>query len=383
MAVAFGDVVRLSKERSRDPDADGFNRYVGLEHIDPDNLHIRRWGNVADGTTFTSVFRPGQVLFGKRRAYQRKVAVADFDGVCSGDIYVLESTDPSLLLPELLPFICQTESFLAHAVGTSAGSLSPRTQWRSLAEFKVRLPSMDEQRRLSAALLAVERLLESLDEARSEAEIVKASVATVALESLGERYGFASLGEVAEVRYGLTVERKRRSMPNVRPYLRVANVLRGGFDLSEVKKIGSGPGDNQFRVLAGDVLVVEGHADRDDIGRAARWRDHLVPEILHQNHLIRVRAEPTLIDAAFVEMAINSPRGRQYFKSRAASSSGLYTVNSSVVGAFGVPRAPLEDQRRVVRLVDDVDRSIRSLLERRQMAVTLGGRLRACLEGRQ
>ena len=113
--------------------SDGFERYVGLEHLDPGDLKIRRWGNVSDGTTFTNVFRAGQVLFGKRRAYQRKVAVADFDGVCSGDIYVFEPKNEHLL-PELLPFICQTDGFFEHAVGTSAGSLSPRTNWDSLAD---------------------------------------------------------------------------------------------------------------------------------------------------------------------------------------------------------------------------------------------------------
>jgi len=65
--VYFGDVVKLSGERSNDPEDDGFERFVGLDHIDPGDLKIRRWGDVADGTTFTSVFRPGQVLFGKRR----------------------------------------------------------------------------------------------------------------------------------------------------------------------------------------------------------------------------------------------------------------------------------------------------------------------------
>ena len=111
--VAFGDVVRLVKERSSDPAADGFEQYVGLEHLDPGELKIRRWGDIADGTTFTSVFRAGQVLFGKRRAYQRKLAVADFDGVCSGDIYVFEPKN-SKLLPELLPFICQTDNFFEY-----------------------------------------------------------------------------------------------------------------------------------------------------------------------------------------------------------------------------------------------------------------------------
>src|SRR3954465_7863155 len=87
-SVIFGGLVQLVRARSADPERDGFERYVGLEHIDPGDLTIRRWGLVSEGTTFTSVFRAGQVLFGKRRAYQRKMAVADFDGVCSGDIYV-------------------------------------------------------------------------------------------------------------------------------------------------------------------------------------------------------------------------------------------------------------------------------------------------------
>lgn len=146
--VKFGDVVRLSKARSQDPLADGIERYVGLEHLEPGDLRIRSWGSVADGVTFTSVFQPGQVLFGKRRAYQRKVAVADFSGVCSGDIYVLETKDAQVLLPELLPFICQTDAFFDHAVGTSAGSLSPRTNWASLADFEFSLPPTEKQAEL-------------------------------------------------------------------------------------------------------------------------------------------------------------------------------------------------------------------------------------------
>lgn len=75
--VKFGDVVKLNTDRIADPTAKGIERYVGLEHIEPEDLRIRRWGLVAEGTTFTNYFKPGQTLFGKRRAYQRKVAVAE------------------------------------------------------------------------------------------------------------------------------------------------------------------------------------------------------------------------------------------------------------------------------------------------------------------
>ncbi len=173
--VKFADVITLSTTRTPDPASAGIDRFVGLEHIEPENLHIRSWGNVADGTTFTNTFKRGQVLFGKRRAYQRKVAVADFDGVCSGDIYVFESKDPNVLLPELVPFICQSEGFYDYAVKTSAGSLSPRTNWSHLANYEFPLPPVDEQRRIADLLWAADDVVETQSELIKNILITKKS----------------------------------------------------------------------------------------------------------------------------------------------------------------------------------------------------------------
>jgi type I restriction enzyme S subunit len=174
--VKFGEVVRLCKDRSSDPEADGIERYVGLEHLEPEDLRIRSWGLVAEGTTFTSRFKPGQVLFGKRRAYQRKVAVADFEGVCSGDIYVLESSDSKYLLPELLPFICQTDQFFEYAVGTSAGSLSPRTNWKQLQNFKLFLPALDEQYQILQFLQGIEKSIHSHEDTERCSKCLTSSI---------------------------------------------------------------------------------------------------------------------------------------------------------------------------------------------------------------
>ncbi|MFA6313946.1 MAG: restriction endonuclease subunit S [Sterolibacterium sp.] len=152
--VRFGDVVENLNETERDPAAAGIERFIAMEHLEPGSLHIREWGNVADGTTFNRRCRPGQVLFGKRRAYQRKVAVAEFDAVVSGDIYVF-APKGNRLLPELLPFLCTSEQFFNFAVETSAGSLSPRTNWSSLAGFEFDLPPLAQQRRIAEMLRAV------------------------------------------------------------------------------------------------------------------------------------------------------------------------------------------------------------------------------------
>jgi type I restriction enzyme S subunit len=170
---------------------------VGLEHIEPENLHIRRWGNVADGTTFTSTFKRGQVIFGKRRAYQRKVAVADFDGVCSSDIYVFESKDPNVLLPELVPFICQSEGFYDYAVKTSAGSLSPRTNWSHLANYEFPLPPVDEQRRIADLLWAADDVIQTHKELINSAENLFASKTNQIVNSASNET--VPLSEIAKV----------------------------------------------------------------------------------------------------------------------------------------------------------------------------------------
>ena len=157
--VRFDDVVENLNETCVPTEA-GLERFIAMEHLEPGSPHIRAWGDVADGTTFTRRCRPGQVLFGKRRAYQRKVAVAEFDAVVSGDIYVL-APKGDRLLPELLLFLCLSERFFQHAVGTSAGSLSPRTNWGSLTRFEFDLPPLDQQRRIAEILWAVDEANEA------------------------------------------------------------------------------------------------------------------------------------------------------------------------------------------------------------------------------
>jgi type I restriction enzyme S subunit len=213
--VSFGDVVRLCKERTSDPDADGFERYVGLEHIDPGDLRVRRWGDVADGTTFTNIFRPGQVLFGKRRAYQGKVAVADFEGVCSSDIYVLEPKDDRL--PSgLLPFICQSLPFLEHAVETSAGSLSPRTNWKDLETFEFDIPH--DAAPLTSAIESAENLV------RATADLVRS----------GERVFRSALDDA--LRLPADHRARIRSVP-------------AGWELSTLEDLLAGPRSISYGIL--------------------------------------------------------------------------------------------------------------------------------------
>ena len=151
--VKLGDVAREYKATCGDQ-KEGL-RVVGLEHLIPQQIILTLWDEGKENT-FTKMFKKGQVLFGRRRAYLKKAAVAPFDGICSGDITVIEAI-PGKILPELLPFIIQNDTLFDFAVERSAGSLSPRVKWEHLKNFEFELPELDKQKELADVLWASER----------------------------------------------------------------------------------------------------------------------------------------------------------------------------------------------------------------------------------
>jgi type I restriction enzyme S subunit len=122
--------------------------------MDTNELRICRWGLIGEGylgPAFHMRFKPGHVLYGSRRTYLRKVAVADFEGITANTTFVLEPKDPTALLPALLPFIMLTESFHEHSIKQSKGSVNPYVNFSDLAWYEFALPPPEEQGRIALA----------------------------------------------------------------------------------------------------------------------------------------------------------------------------------------------------------------------------------------
>ena len=151
--VKLGEVAREYKKTCKGDK--GNLPIVGLEHLIPENINLTCWSDDKENT-FTKMFRKGHVLFGRRRAYLKKAAVAPFDGICSGDITVIEAIEDKLY-PGLLPFIIQNDALFDFAVEKSAGSLSPRVKWQHLQDYEFFLPEMEKQKELAELLWAMER----------------------------------------------------------------------------------------------------------------------------------------------------------------------------------------------------------------------------------
>lgn len=153
--VRFDQMAENIGDRVDDPSQAGVERYVGLEHLDPESLKLRRWGTPDEVEATKLRFQPGDIIFGKRRAYQRKLAVADFEGICSAHAMVLRAREDTVV-KEFLPVFMQSEVFFERALSISVGSLSPTINWRTLAAQEFAIPPKDEQRRIADILWAAE-----------------------------------------------------------------------------------------------------------------------------------------------------------------------------------------------------------------------------------
>lgn len=164
--MKFGDIAENIAVRVKPSESDS-DIYVGLEHLDPETLHLKKWGHPSDVEGDKLRFWKGDIIFGRRRAYQRKLAIADFDGICSAHAIVLRAKTENIR-PDFLPFFLQSDMFMERAIGISVGSLSPTINWKTLREEEFPLPPLQEQKRIAEILWEADETVERWNKAIHE-----------------------------------------------------------------------------------------------------------------------------------------------------------------------------------------------------------------------
>lgn len=249
------------------PDEADVDRYVGLEHLDPDSLRIRRWGDTSDVESTKLLFQPGDIIFGKRRVYQRKVAVADFEGICSAHAMVLRAK-PETVLPEFLPFFMQSDLFMERALSISVGSLSPTINWKALAQEEFLLPPIQEQARLVETLVASRDSVEAMIALRQSLDTLKLSLVFAFEEgvSLADTASFS--GAVQRIEAGKSPSSTGEvANENEFGVLKVSAVGDWSYAETENKVILESDFLPSAEVRVGDFLATRANADPDSVGR--------------------------------------------------------------------------------------------------------------------
>jgi type I restriction enzyme, S subunit len=289
------------------------------------------------------IFPPGSTVFAKIGEAISQNFRLFTDREAAVDNNVMGAIPRNGVEPRYLFRFLQTVDLYAYSSKTTV----PSVRKSDLEQIAVPLPPLAEQRRIADILDKADAIRRKRKEAIALTEELLRSAF---LEMFGDPvtnpkgWPVKPLGGVAEVAGGLQVTSARASNPISLPYLRVANVYRDRLDLSVIKEIRVTEAERSRATLRdGDILVVEGHGNPEDLGRAAVWRNEIAG-CTHQNHLIRVRSDRSTVDPTFLSAFLNSSSGRKQMLKLGKTTSGLNTISTNNVRSVQVVLPPLNHQ---------------------------------------
>ena len=192
----MGALTEEISQREENPSTSEYDRFVGLEHFVSGELKIKDWKPTDDLVSATKVFQSGDILFARRNAYLRRASMVEFDGVCSGDAFVLRE-DHEKIVPGFLAFIVNSNMLWDYANSNAAGTMSKRVKWRDLAEYEFLLPPIDQQAKIAELLWAIDDMVDKDKEVQQKTEKLFLSFSkNVFTESKGEKKELKDISEV-------------------------------------------------------------------------------------------------------------------------------------------------------------------------------------------
>lgn len=332
-----------------------YSHIVGLENLIPEQIELTEWSDPTEDNTFTKMFREGDVLFGRRRAYLKKASVAPFDGICSGDITVIVAK-PDIICPSLLPFVIQNDRLFEYAVKMSAGGLSPRVKWKDLKLFPLLLPEMAKQETLADLLWSMEytkrayrKMIEATDEL-VKSQFIEMFGDPVNNEKSWPTYRFS---DVAVSRLGKMLDKRKQTGQHLHKYLANANVQWFSFDLQSLNQMDFDEADRkEFELHDGDLLVCEG----GEIGRCAIWHGEIA-DCYFQKAIHRVRCNTELLLPEYLGHSFYYHSQKNGFSDIVSSKSTIAHLPGDKLKAMSVIVPPIELQKQFVSFIEQSDKS--------------------------
>ena len=355
------DQIAINSTAKKKPVPEDAAHYIGLEHLIPGTFDIPEWGSEVAPVGEKLLMKKGDVLFGRRRAYQRKVGIAPFDGIFSAHGMVLLPR-PEVVDEKYFPFFISSDQFMNEAVRISVGSLSPTINWRTLKNCEFDLPPLDEQKKLAELLWAANDLKESYKKAITATdEMLKAKFREMFGECGGQgaegdrsvsKWPLVRISEVAtDVRYGTS---KPGDKDGAYAYLRMNNLTDdGGLDLTDLKRITlSGEDFNKCVVRRGDILFNRTNT-KELVGKTAYY--DLDDDMVIAGYIIRVRVDRDKIDPRYLWKLMNTVELKTKLRHMAKGAIHQANINAQELQSIEIPLPPLSLQREFVAIADKAE----------------------------
>lgn len=268
------------------------------------------------------------------------------------------------------------QSFFAFTNTATIGGAVPHLDTRLLDRLKIYLPVREkEQATIAKRLKAVDEAITSAETKLTAARRLKTALMQqlftrgipgrhkrfkqTKIGEIPEEWDLIPLGSLSSIVSGFALNTDRAPRFNPRQYLTVIHVQRERIDLTDVRYMEVFKSELPAALLEeGDILVVEGHANAAEIGRAAIATNE-VAGFTYQNHLFRVRlsAESALYRQVLL-CILNSERVRRHWVATCNTSSGLNTINRRSLRKLLIQCPEPKEQEQIAMLISDANNTI-------------------------
>jgi type I restriction enzyme S subunit len=275
------DLAEEISERADNPGQSDYDRFVGLEHFVSGDLKIKNWGSTKDLGSSMKVFKAGDVLFARRNAYLRRASLVEFDGICSGDAFVLRENHKNIV-PGFLAFVLNSDALWDYANTNAAGTMSKRVKWRDLGEYEFLLPPKDQQARLAELLWAAEGVVEKKLALLTELNRSYTSIREVLLMNPSFENKVA-LGKISKLQGGATFKSSDSCDSGAR-WLKIANVGFGKINWDEASFLPKEFTEtyNEYLLNEGDIVMALTRPILGDRVKVARITNNDKGSLLNQ-----------------------------------------------------------------------------------------------------
>lgn len=356
----FDQIAINSTEKKKPIEEDRFT-YLGLEHLDSGSLKVTRFGSEVAPIGEKLMMHKGDVLFGKRRAYQKKVAIAPFDGIFSAHGMVLRPKE-DVIDKDFFPLFISSDYFLDAAIKISVGSLSPTINWRDLKELEFELPDMDTQRKLAEVLWSINDTMEAYKRLISATdELVKSQFMEQFSMSQAESNGWSIVPVSSVVIKPLSGEWGQEDTAGTGvKVLRTTNFTDSGFiDYTEVVRRSIELKKVEAKALRdGDILIEKsGGSDTKPVGRVVFYQE-TSENFLFNNFTALLRPNTPKLNSRFLFTFLFVTYWNGGTKLYENKTTGIHNLKlADYLDNTMIPIPPIEDQEVFAAFVEQSDKS--------------------------
>jgi len=384
--VKFGDVAIQQKE-SVDRENTTITRYVKGEHMYSEDLHLREWGDLEDeylGPAFIRKFEEGDILYGSRRTYLRKVTIAPFEGITSNTTFVIKANE-KFIDKKLLPFLMLSEGFSEHSIRNSKGSVNPYVNWKDLANYEFLLPPKRQQAQLAELLWAMDEVVnngtKSINNCRSLYKSKREHSNFTIDKNADLIYNNRLKSQVSKtiqyrrledvllnIKYGTS--KKGNSEGRGYKVIGIPNVINEKLTIDKCAHVELN--DKEYEACKlhfGDIVIVRTNGNPKYTGRSALY--DVDGEHAFASYLIKVTVDKKIYNPEYLVRYLQTNMIRRYFRRNATSTAGNYNINTEIIKNVPVPILPLSKQNEVLLKLREIEERYTRLLEYLKNSKTL------------